>query len=202
MIQLRNNQFRTTTMQSSDPSSRPTAGSWGGFFFIGKHGKHVFRRKVQLLKSSFFHFSEVAFSTSEKLCPALSLLHSLSALSLALSFSQRSSEKISLLNGKIQIVIDHITIQHTSNNDQAEGQVHLHHCPHPPPHQVPPGQQPQAPTLIRHFGKGLALRVDFRSPCLLTGGARKLLDASRCRVDSRLVTIKYRKCFSILSQCR
>ena len=32
----------------------------------------------------------------------------------------------------------------------------------------------------------------------MTGGARKLLDASRCRVDSRLVTIKYRKCFSIL----
>ena len=38
-------------------------------------------------------------------------------------------------------------------------------------------------------GKGLALRVGFRNPCLKIGAARKLLDASRSRVDSRLVTI-------------
>ena len=38
-------------------------------------------------------------------------------------------------------------------------------------------------------GKGLALRVGFRGSCQKKGAARKLLDASRCRVDSRLVTV-------------
>ena len=38
-------------------------------------------------------------------------------------------------------------------------------------------------------GKGLALRVGFRGPCPKISAARKLLDASRCRVGSCLVTI-------------
>ena len=38
-------------------------------------------------------------------------------------------------------------------------------------------------------GKALTFRVGFRSPCLEIRATRKVLDASRCRVDSRLVTV-------------
>ena len=76
-------------------SGGPIAGSWGHrnptfshgtvrpknfrscFFcfsdFSKKDGKHVFFRKVQLLRSTSFHFSKVALPTSKKLCLALSL---------------------------------------------------------------------------------------------------------------------------------
>ena len=37
--------------------------------------------------------------------------------------------------------------------------------------------------------KRLTLRIGLRGPCLKCGAARNLPDASRCRVDSRLVTI-------------
>ena len=77
-------------------NGRPTAGSWGhqnpnssrgngpsqkmfeAVFLLlrtlvfSKNTENMcfFRKKVQLPRSSFFHFSEVAFSTSEKLCPS------------------------------------------------------------------------------------------------------------------------------------
>ena len=148
MIQLRNNQFRTSTMQSSDPSSRPHCRKLGWVFFFRKRGKTCFSKKSPTSQSSFFHFSEVAFSTSEKLCPAPFPSSTLSLLS-RLPFLSRNvlPKKIRLLNGKIQIVIEHITIQHTSNNDQAEGQVHLHHCPHPSPHQVLPRLAAPGPNI-------------------------------------------------------
>ena len=75
-----------------------------------------FEKKVHLLRSSFFHFSEVAVSTSEKLCPARCASSTPSLFSPAcLSFLATFFLKIKLLNDKIHKLRKHFTIQHTSN---------------------------------------------------------------------------------------